>query len=243
MYLLNPKKNFEKIDNDSYFIPDYRWGLEQFNDGIYEYSLIQWCKENFCKDKNKNFLDIGSYIGQWSWLIADNVNTVYAFEPNIEVYNCLCANIHLKNLSHKIKTFNFGLSSENIDDAVYYSRKNHLQGSSGFEYLGLDDDNENITKKYFFPLRRLDDLNLKDIGFIKIDVEGYEKNVLVGAQDTLKNSGYPPIILESWDNSKELNGIYPSIKLRKELFDYIINMGYNLYSVKNYNEMFLCIKE
>ena len=49
MYLLNPKKNFEKIDNDSYFIPDYRWGLEQFNDGIYEFSLIQWCKENFCK--------------------------------------------------------------------------------------------------------------------------------------------------------------------------------------------------
>jgi hypothetical protein len=35
------------------------------------------------------------------------------------------------------------------------------------------------------PGSRIDDLDYKDIGFIKIDVEGHEKSVLEGAQETL----------------------------------------------------------
>ncbi len=241
MYLLNPKKNFEKIDNNSFFIPDYKWGLDQFNNGIFEHSLIQWCKENFCKDNTKNFLDIGSYIGQWSWIIADSVNKVYAFEPNTEVYNCLCANIHLKNFSHKIQTYNIGLSSQNIDNAIYYCRTDRYQGSSGFEYLGDRDDNDNITKKLSFPLKRLDDLKIENIGFIKIDVEGHEKDVLIGAQETLKNSGYPPIILESWDDYRQTtDDMIPSIRLRNELFDYIRSINYKIIPIRNYSETFLC---
>ncbi len=200
MYLINPKQKFEKMDNNSFFISDYKWGVEQFNNGMFENRLINWCQDSFCKDSSKNFVDIGAFIGQWSWTIAPNINHVYSFEPNNHIFNLLCGNIALKNLSDKISPINFGLSNENIDNITYYHRISMNHGCGGFLKLNDRDENPNLTKVFKFNLKKLDDLNIENIGFIKIDVEGYEKNVLQGALQTLKNNDYPTICLESWDS-------------------------------------------
>ena len=43
-------------------------------------------------------------------------------------------------------------------------------------------------------MKRLDDIKIKnDIGFIKIDVEGHEKNVIQGGLDTIKKN--KPVLL------------------------------------------------
>jgi hypothetical protein len=49
------------------------------------------------------------------------------------------------------------------------------------------------------PMKTLDSFNLTNINFIKIDVEGHEKEVLEGSIETLKRNNYPKILFESWD--------------------------------------------
>lgn len=51
------------------------------------------------------------------------------------------------------------------------------------------------------PVRRLDDYEFKDIGFIKIDVEGHELAVLKGAHDTIVRER-PTLLVEIEDRHK-----------------------------------------
>ncbi len=220
MYFIKHQEKFEKISNDGFFYLDKKWGLHQFNNGMFENTLINWCRDELCKDSSKNFVDIGAFVGQWSWTIAPNVSHVYSFEPNNHIFNFLCANIALKNLSDKISPINFGLSNEIVENATYYERESRNWCSSASGFLKLDEKDDKLSKILNFKLKRLDDFNIENIGFIKIDVEGYEKNVLQGALQTLKNNDYPTICLESWDEKFENFGI-KSIQIRKELFSFI----------------------
>lgn len=88
-------------------------------------------------------------------------------------------------------------------------------------------------------MRTLDSFNFNNIGFIKIDVEGFEKEVLEGGVETLKRNGWPKIIFESWGSWKEREGV-PAVTLREELFSYLKNdLGYNIIAINGVNDMFL----
>ena len=84
--------------------------------------------------------------------------------------------------------------------------------------------------------------DLKKISFIKIDVEGHEKSVLLGAKQTLKNNNYPPILFESWAPGEHSeHDLEYIINLRKELFKVIENYGYSIHEWSS--EIFLAVKE
>jgi len=87
-------------------------------------------------------------------------------------------------------------------------------------------------------IRTLDSYGLINIGFIKIDVEGFEKEVLLGARETLKASGYPPILFESWGQWKEKEGV-PAMQIRTDLFETFIELGYRLEPVDGAQDTFL----
>lgn len=239
MYLIDIKnENFQKINSEAFFMTEFSWGLDQFSHKReHELPLINWVRDNFLQ-KDKNFIDIGSYVGGWSWNLANHVNHVYAFEPNIYHYNCLCANIFLKNCSEKITTFNHGLSDKN-EDVTYFKRGSqnfYNDGCGGI--LELPQDKNRNIQKLNIKLKRLDDLQIENIGFMKIDVEGYEKEVLIGAYETLKNSNWPTFHVESW--GAESDKTHNSIKLRQELFDYISSINYEIIPIKGYPYDFIC---
>lgn len=239
MYSIDIKNEvFQKINPDSYFITNYfPRALNEFkNKKEHEIELINWVKDNFLK-KDRNFVDVGSYIGGWSWNLANHVNHVYAFEPNIYHYNCLCANIFLKNFSEKITAFNYGLSDKN-DEVIYYRRIG--EGSGGVVELPQDKDavNGRVFQELNIKLKKLDDFQIENICFIKIDVEGYEKEVLMGAYETLKNSNWPIFHVESWGD--ECDKTHNSKKLRKELFDYILSLNYEIIPIRGYPHDFIC---
>jgi hypothetical protein len=81
------------------------------------------------------------------------------------------------------------------------------------------------------PITTLDSFNLVNVGLIKIDVEGFEKEVIEGMQETLKRNGYPRIFFESWADYREREGL-PAIKLREELFEYLRSIGYSVIPVR-----------
>ena len=199
------------------------------NNFHYETPLVEWCKDNFIKP-DKDFVDIGAHIGTWSWSIA---NMTHVFECNKHVFNCLSANICLKDLSYKINTHNCGLSNK-TGEMIYFKRSID-GGGNGLTKLRSSDDAETDTVKVF----RLDDFNLNNIGFIKIDVEGHEKEVLEGALETLKRNNYPTFTFESWESWRDGEGSCPAIKLRKELFENIESIGYEIISISGWDEQFI----
>lgn len=87
-------------------------------------------------------------------------------------------------------------------------------------------------------MRTLDSFRLENIGLIKIDVEGFEKEVLLGGLETLVNNNFPDIIFESWGDYKEKEGV-PAKQIREELFSLLTKIGYNTIKLSGVQDMFL----
>jgi FkbM family methyltransferase len=216
---------YEKIKTDSnlMFIPEARVARDYFNTGFYERSYIDWVCSNFCQP-DKNIIDIGAHIGWYTVGFAAKSKHVYSFECSPKSFNYLCANIALNGLDYNVTKYNCALSRDE-GVAKYYIRDPKDGGGNGiskFEY-----DVIHAVDSIDVPKKTLDSFGLTNVNFIKIDVEGHEKEVLEGSIQTLITNNYPKILFESWDEHHELNG-YPAVKLKAELFQFIQSLGYTI---------------
>jgi len=67
----------------------------------------------------------------------------------------------------------------------------------------------------------LDDFGLNDVFLVKIDVEGYELDVLLGSVATLERNGFPPLLFESWRDDWWQ-------EKRRELLAFVASLGYTV---------------
>lgn len=137
-------------------------------------------------------IDIGAHVGISVHCWAPKFQQVVAFEPMIDHYECLVENTRRFD---NVTAHNCGISNESRTlRGTYRSRKN----SGSFQLLS-DDWQPNPKKVppkiYEIPSRRLDEFELKDVDLIKIDVEGWEFEVLKGAQDTIRRNR-PVLMIE-----------------------------------------------
>jgi len=163
--------------------------------GLFEATLIEWCKQ-FCS-KDKIMLDIGAHTGTYSLSLASNSKHVYAFEPQKMTYYALCGGVALSNLSN-VSCCNFGLGSdEQTGSNVLKIVSNDGGGSS------LHAPSSGVVlREETIQVETLDSMELNDIGFIKMDVEDNELFVLQGGAATLKRCNLPPILFECNDRRK-----------------------------------------
>lgn len=189
--------------------------------GLFEKQLIDWSRE--FADSTKNMLDIGSHTGIYTISLCNRFKHVYAFEPQKMTYYSLCGSVALSNCKN-VTCFNVGLgSAEQIGNQTLniYSE----DGGSSSLHLNGNEPLETESVK----IETLDSFGFSNIGFIKMDVEENELNVLMGATETLKNSNYPTILFESNHHNEEL-------------YSFIKSLGYSLIKVQNTNNMFLASK-
>ena len=66
--------------------------------GLFEKSLIEWCKQ-FCT-KDKIFLDIGAHCGTYTVSLARYCKHVYAFEPQKMTFYSLCGSVALSHIQN-----------------------------------------------------------------------------------------------------------------------------------------------
>ena len=226
-----------KGGKDHYFFAEARVAKDYVRGGLYEKSIINWAIDNFVKE-DKAVIDIGAHMGHYTMNMAHKAKRVYAFECSPKSFNYLCANIALQNLHYKVDKFNVALS--NKEGKVKYYIRDPLDGGANGIAKYSTDETDNI-ESIEVEAKTLDSFGLKNIGFIKIDVEGHEKEVLEGALNTLKENGYPPFIFESWGPDREIT--YKLPKLREELFSYIGSLGYKVYPINGWPEEFLAVHQ
>lgn len=199
---------------------DYYW-----KKGLFESQLIEWAKQ-FCKP-DKLFLDIGAHTGTYSISLAGHCREVAAFEPQKSTYYALCGGVAMSNLSDKITCHPVGLGSE---DQVGFQTLKIVSNDGGGSSL-RPAEHERTLREETVEVRTLDSYGFNDVGFIKMDVENNELNVLRGALDTLRESNYPTILFES-------NGSNPA------LFGFLKEaLKYKIVPVGGIPNMFLACKE
>lgn len=152
------------------------------------------------------FLDVGSYIGFWSLYVANEFpdSTVIAIEPNPVAFMLLKKNVSINGFKN-IKTFNCALLNETRRMKFLIAKHKNLGGSRliikehNFLPKGEIIDVEVVKASDF-----LKQLNVDRIDAIKIDVEGYEINILQDIFENIESNKYPKIIIAEANNKQVL---------------------------------------
>lgn len=216
---------------------DISYGI--LNNGLVEKdetNLVVKILNELIKDKNICFYDIGANTGYYGILagyLGKGKIKCYSFEPVKEFCDCLQESICLNRLEDIIKVFNFALGNED-------NRKNlYLAGSgSSFDkdFIGKSD-----IQKRTVEMRKLDNIvqsaNLEKPDFIKIDVEGYEYNVLLGGEKTIRES-LPILFIEI---VYSLNNGFVN-KNYKQTLQFIRNVGYKIFCLDNNKNKIIEVK-
>jgi FkbM family methyltransferase len=128
-------------------------------------------------------LDVGANIGNHACFLARQFGQVIAFEPGETAFHLLAANINLNEL-HNVEIVQAGLADKEGDLIFTENRQGNL-GDSGFVT-----SNSGMSQ----PVRvlrgddYLDGVSHLPVGFIKIDVQGFETQVIHGLMSTIMDS-------------------------------------------------------
>jgi len=164
-------------------------------------------------------LDVGANIGNHALVIAKHSKKLIAFEPVKFIFNVLQKNFEINNLTNA-QAFNFGLSDQAGQQNFFIASNGNL-GSSSIETNNVEAEStviETVKGDVF-----IDNNDIKNIDFIKMDVEGHEAKALKGLTDFIyKNQ---PLILLEWNNKNTIN-TFEKLDLINQIFS-----GYKTYSL------------
>ncbi len=209
--------------------------------GEYEQGVTQVLLKFLREDTH--FLDVGANIGYFSLIAGKRCSQgkVFSFEPDPTNYDLLSSNIALNSLSN-IHSYNLALSDR--DENLYFSTMGFTQ-NLGARFTAKETATlkqhslptaeaprqiKAISFDSFLPKERID--------IIKIDVEGFELNVLQGMKELLRQQ--QPLIITEFapSNLKDIGRIEPI-----ELFDFVIRLGYQVAIVELNGNLTTCNSE
>lgn len=148
-------------------------------------------------------LDVGANVGLWTKDLCNHFNKVIAFEPVDKFRECLARNVAASNL--EIKTCALGAEDTMINMIVTTENTGHSHVDASSHGNGS------------IPMFKLDSLDLEPFDYMKIDCEGYEYNILVGAEQTIKK--YRPVVVVEQklhkDTGRTENNQYQAAELLK----------------------------
>ncbi len=200
LFVYDNNDKIVNIKNSKFYLPNFDIDLIQGGLSRSTYYFEQDFLEkldNYLKE-DSIIIDIGANIGNHTlyWANERRAKKIYAFEPIPHTFGILKKNIEINQLEDRVILNNVGLSDQKGMGEVKTFCKQNL-GGTRLKKLQSD-------TPYTIPLRTLDSFNIKEdtIDLIKIDVEGMDNEVLLGASKTIRK--YKPIIMiESFPDSFE----------------------------------------
>lgn len=180
-----------------FYLPYYKEDLIQYsiimNKNYFEYDLLwnlsfSWKNGLLGKKlKDKVMLDIGANIGNHTLFFMKEcgMSFSYCFEPIKKVFDILSKNILINGLNDKTCLYNFAVGETDGKAEIASFHSDNLGGTC----LRKQDNGQ-------IRVVSIDSLHINDdVAFVKIDVEGFELNVILGMQKLLKEK-HPIIFIE-----------------------------------------------
>lgn len=129
-------------------------------------------------------IDVGAWYGPWSQRLAKRADHLIAIEPTAR-----------HQVLRKILPANADVINAAASDEAGTGELWTVGPGTGTEGMSSMGRREIHGGSMSVPLIRIDDLDAKDVRFIKIDVEGHELNVLRGAEETVRRER-PRLLVE-----------------------------------------------
>ena len=137
-----------------------------------------------------HFIDVGANAGVYTLLAAGGCGAqVMAVEPVAATCDLLRQNLRLNNLEAKVNVLNIAAGASETELDI------EITASDAWNHIILQP--ELATDVLRVPVKPLDLLTSNTIPtMLKIDVEGFEQEVLNGAEQTIQNSALKAIVIE-----------------------------------------------
>jgi FkbM family methyltransferase len=134
------------------------------------------------------FVDVGANVGSYTILASGHVGArTIAFEPIRNTYDRLNNNIAINHIEDKVMAYNMGIGA----------RKDVLRFTANLDtvnHVVLEGEDEDFIE---VKVDSLDEMLGKEFpSLMKIDVEGFETEVLAGASEVFNNQALKAIIIE-----------------------------------------------
>jgi len=169
------------------FPPEYI-DSQIFIEGIYELHLLRFLRK---RERGGVMLDVGANIGNHALYLAPNFDEIHCFEPNPVALERLRENVALNRSTLHIHPVGLGAADAELE--FHANTSGNLGGSS---FARTD-----FPVSSILPVRRGDAYlashGIEGIDLIKIDVEGFEAEVLAGLVETIKRER--PVIIFEYD--------------------------------------------
>lgn len=190
--------------------------------GYYDAPLTKFIK-NIAKAGGV-FVDVGANIGYCSNLFAKQNKSckVYSFEPSVQNLALLKHNVALNDLKNQVKILDLAVGD--VEAEMYFD--NGPKEQTGWGHLSENKTGQKvqvITLDHFFK-----DIT-EPIDLLKIDVEGFDLQVILGARELLQKGLIKNIIFEY---HQEL--LITSAKLSEEAKQIIELFELNQYEIKRF---------
>ena len=139
--------------------------------------------------KGMTCLDVGSNIGYYAMLeshIVGNEGKIIAIEPSPNNYEYLKKNLELQPTSN-IDAYNFAAADKDGQvNFLIYKESNGCMTIPDGEKTTIPGEVIKVQAKRLDNF--LDEISVKKVDFVRMDVEGYEYHILKGMKNTIKNS-------------------------------------------------------
>jgi FkbM family methyltransferase len=159
-------------------------------------------------DPSETAIDVGANIGYVTGLMAARVGptgSVMAFEPDPKVFTLLASNLERWRGQPIGRTTIYQVALSSNNGIGFLQEAENFQRNCGTSRVVSDESQLRIS------IARLDDVcaDCGTVGVLKLDVEGHERQVLLGGEELIRAGAVRDIIFE--EHSRSFSSAVPSM--------------------------------
>ena len=185
-----------------YFLPIRHFDISVF---YYEHSMDTFSPQTLAKIKEKDIIDAGAFIGDSAIIFECKFTNkfIHSFEATANNYNLMLQTLKLNDSQRIIPIQKaLGAKEEVLEISI---------GGSCSKFNAKAKTPEQSEKVEVITLDSYVKENNIEVGFIKVDIEGFEQEFLKGAIETIKTQK-PAMLISIYHNGSDFFEIKPLIE-------------------------------